>query len=215
MSAANKPCAGSISADSCAQKPKPDSYHGIISLSFYWIYCILQCLLIFSTLLPLLIFSCPLFRDMNCIKTWKAGSCCALHPAVWFHGLKNPVFQRHCCVFCKKEISYCTCCYLCNLWIIKKPWRRRILNLLSCWELDQVLVFPEPSFCSFGKCRSLQTGGFYSGSCEGLFTPPERYEMVPVAKMVMISWEAVLSGLCTCPVVAGMIPRADFALWKY
>lgn len=149
------------------------------------------------------------------------GAAVLCHQAVWFCGriwlenfrLSNPLQKRHCCVYWEKEISYCT--FLLFMNNNKKPWRRKILSLLSCWELDQVLVLPKPPLCSFSKCRSLQMCVFYSCSCEGLFTLPERYKRFPAAKMVIISQKAVLSVLCTCPVCSGLQELSLGKTWLY
>lgn len=136
---------------------------------------------------PLLLPSvpeCELYQTLEMVRELLCSSPSSVVP--WLHSAwKNPALQRHCCVFWKKEISYCTCCYL---WLTVKSSEEGgyLLNLLSCWESNQVLVFPKPPLCSFTKCRSLQMGVFYSGSCEGLFTPPERHERVPLAKMAII-----------------------------
>lgn len=149
-------------------------------------------------------------RELLCSVTKQCGS------MVTF-GLKNPVFQTLSkkallCILGKRNQLLHLLVFMNNN---KKPWRRRILNLLSCWELDQVLVLPKPPLCSFSKCRSLQMDVFYSCSCEGLFTLPERYKRFPAAKMVIISQKAVLSGLCTCPVCSGLQELSLGKTWLY
>lgn len=152
-------------------------------------------------------------RELLCSVTQQCGHMVAF-------GLKNPVFQT----LSKKAL-------LCILEKINqllhlllfmnnngKLWRRRVLNPLSCWESDQVLVFPKPPLCS------LASAGVFRWVCFTLSLPwrpiytSREVQEGPSSKddyyfmRTSLFWFACMS--CV-PRLAGMVPREDLALRKY